>query len=1616
MMKNTIIFVFISLISINGISQITKKNQYSFIGEHLNLSDGMYDFDIDGHKDYFIQEVAGVFYYRAYPGFNFGEVIELKGKFERHNCEVKDFDNDGDLDVFGVNAANKQFVVNYNLGNNIFEAKSYAINLNIKLNHFTAVDVTNDKMSEIFVTSHDNNQVNIFTIKNDSLALLNKIELVKPFRISSFKSKNGPQVVITNNVTGFTNLNFQPNGQPIIVENDTENSNLFIYELKDINNDSLADLVTATNYTAYLRWGQSDGKFGSKITLGPVSLNYSFDLFDVDSDNDLDLIFPRATEYTYSIFKNEGNGNFIAEQKFIDYKTSHIRYLSKDRAIIDGEIFIGLANPPLTKGVILYEKFPNHFNIWAHDLENDGDVDVYSSDMIFNNRNGAYIRLKSIESEDVFTKTMLDYNNDGKIDIAYLAYNNLKWQENLGNNNFSNPKLLINLGTTIDYTGFMPADFDSDGKVDFAIRTENDKIYWLKNLGTSLENNLRLIHNYTGAADKAESMYPIDFNNDGYIDIITSDGYSGGMDLFENKNGSFSGQPIDLVEGSNSEGLVFIDLNGDGYKDIVQMYRDGSGSSYLKSYINSKSNSISSQSSIATISEGGHLTAYDLNGDNHLDLSVTEDKANRLLWFLNDRNGGFSNAIIADGNIATPITGDVYPDYHTYFKSEENNQIRAALSLDKNLYITDIKTLSQRNYKYITTEKCENNNTILDNTDDFKSFELLALDNSFPTAEYEIYTHDKSFEDIGQYGRKKKFDFPIGTAGTGDKLVYIKNSEDGALDSFTIEDKNICFALENLREIDVLMAFYREMSGPTWNSYVGFNPTIWANMYKKYDSGQTISASEHCSLPGVKCINNNVTQIVIENGGGLKGPLTSTLSLLKKLEVINLKSNSITALPPFMKNFTSLKTLNLFGNTMEGSIPEDIGKCTQLVNLDLGANLLTGTIPASITQCLNLENFILGGGGIRVNKIGGTIPNDIGNLIKLKQINFIAQPLSGVLPESMGNLTSLEKLLIFSSKLGGQLPPSLANIKNPKLNEINLNGNSFIGCIPEAYKTFCSLPRFFIKFISGSKINSDEFCATGKHSCDFDNDGDGFVGNADCDDSNPLVNINGIEAPYNDIDENCDGIKDQPCMVLDQSSHHIFENSLILCEKLSGDVTLFPDGNRNQVNNVCFESGSQYSSYWTSFKAFKSGKFYFEITPQNQDDEIDFALYRVVNPNDVNSLELVRCNKSTCPGPMGLTSLETDTEEDEACLIPVSNNNHLADLMINKDEIYALQIVERNNRKTTVNLKLCGQVLLGMQDKICEEVYYSFDKDNDGHNNFVDCDETNPDINPSAQEIFFNTIDEDCDGLAELPCIDRSSTINDFSSFEKTPVICTKEPLTYQNWPGGKDKIFVKCDQDEYTFQTYVTIQKIKIKKGGSFYFTLRNNGLDETTSFAVYKTKNNFDKSTLEMVRCCLTSLHSGVAPISYGLSPFETDEYEGAYDIDLSKGKNGFVKSIDAQDGDEYVIYMNSFKPLLKTTTTYCGTATFVNDDTQCDIVSTENISNEDMHIQLLNNITDYFITYKSNVAIDKISIVNQLGQSFSAAIAEESINVANLNAGYYFIVFEGEFGKVVKGFVKI
>lgn len=129
----------------------------------------------------------------------------------------------------------------------------------------------------------------------------------------------------------------------------------------------------------------------------------------------------------------------------------------------------------------------------------------------------------------------------------------------------------------------------------------------------------------------------------------------------------------------------------------------------------------------------------------------------------------------------------------------------------------------------------------------------------------------------------------------------------------------------------------------------------------------------------------------------------------------------------------------MYGNSLSGDLPSELGLLTQLRTLDLSENRFEGTIPSTITNWTNLESFAI---HQSEGKLGGPLPAfDTFPSLKglfLQGNGFVGQIpdafLSGVKDKSTAVAVSLA-----ANSLAGSIPVSLAQFSNLIL---DLEGNS----------------------------------------------------------------------------------------------------------------------------------------------------------------------------------------------------------------------------------------------------------------------------------------------------------------------------------------------------------------------------------------------------------------------------------------------------------------------------------------------------------------------------------------------------------------------------------------------
>ncbi|KAK2968943.1 hypothetical protein RJ640_029750 [Escallonia rubra] len=170
-------------------------------------------------------------------------------------------------------------------------------------------------------------------------------------------------------------------------------------------------------------------------------------------------------------------------------------------------------------------------------------------------------------------------------------------------------------------------------------------------------------------------------------------------------------------------------------------------------------------------------------------------------------------------------------------------------------------------------------------------------------------------------------------------------------------------------------------------------------------------------------------------------------------------------LPGSLANLSSkLEILWLGLNKISGSIPQEIGNLNNLYLLSIVDNMISGSIPESIGKLSKLQGL-----GIRMNNISGKIPPSIGNITKLSFVSAAANMLEGSIPAELGNCTNLQELYLGSNRLTGVIPEQVIGISSLTIG-LNLDLNEFSGSLPSQVGNLKNLRELSI---SGNKLTGE---------------------------------------------------------------------------------------------------------------------------------------------------------------------------------------------------------------------------------------------------------------------------------------------------------------------------------------------------------------------------------------------------------------------------------------------------------------------------------------------------------------------------------------------------------------
>ncbi len=138
-------------------------------------------------------------------------------------------------------------------------------------------------------------------------------------------------------------------------------------------------------------------------------------------------------------------------------------------------------------------------------------------------------------------------------------------------------------------------------------------------------------------------------------------------------------------------------------------------------------------------------------------------------------------------------------------------------------------------------------------------------------------------------------------------------------------------------------------------------------------------------------------------------------------------------------------------NGLNGQLPNEIGDLIYLKQLRISINPnLTGPIPASIGNLTELEFLRL-----QNNDHSGDLPASIVNLTNLKRLYLQDNSFTGELLIGLGNATQMFQIFIDNNQFSGEIPASFSNFT--ELVSFSLVNNNFSGILPSELQSMSSL-------------------------------------------------------------------------------------------------------------------------------------------------------------------------------------------------------------------------------------------------------------------------------------------------------------------------------------------------------------------------------------------------------------------------------------------------------------------------------------------------------------------------------------------------------------------------------
>lgn len=592
--------------------------------------------------------------------------------------EFADMDLDGDEDLVGMSNAKDRLFIFLNQNGTI---DTFPFVVDINLGDFRIVDWNEDTLPDVLlITEPDIPQRELQLLINQG-----NLNFAAPVSFGRTSSPNFWYSFLEDvNNDGFIDivdprLIYENNGgNPAVTQDTARSQGLTIGgNYMDMNGDGMKDLVA---------WGTVDSKhalfFYESIgtyeflpvdtltglaPIDPLVSRSTVLVEDLDNDGTEEIIF--QADWRIFVLRMTGDFEFDVVSVGNSYYESNINWWIACVEDVDQN---GYKDIIVNRSIFFNDNFsfiernfpdgPRH--VYKHfavaDTDGDGAKEIWESyggyDWAIRMDRFKYINGNSISGREEMWKmypkedrgaAMIDVNNDGLTDMVYPSIYNLVLSLNQGTS-FTEKIIRENIFGYLNNYQVFPADFDNDGWTDLIVLDFASNIMrWLRNNGDTSFEDKGFISGI-GLGDDYEILGIEDLNNDGLPDLIVSP-HEKRVNYLINTGSEYTTQQQIISTFDDYEYQVkFHDLNRDGFPELlIESERDRNNRKMVLVFENNAGNDFSQ-----IYSRDGRLVGMaDLTLDGHEDLLFLQSGFNILP---SNGDGTFATSFKISASIGGP--------------------------------------------------------------------------------------------------------------------------------------------------------------------------------------------------------------------------------------------------------------------------------------------------------------------------------------------------------------------------------------------------------------------------------------------------------------------------------------------------------------------------------------------------------------------------------------------------------------------------------------------------------------------------------------------------------------------------------------------------------------------------------------------------------------------------------------------------------------------------------------------------------------------------------------------------------------------------------------------------